>query len=73
MASQDIIAEIQTALAATRSHLLDVLDAAYGHHDNWLYVRSRVLKALGRSGFEGELNRITGGYPGECKRNIGPA
>lgn len=52
-----IIYELQVALTSTRKQVLDLLEVAYGKHDNWLYVRSRILRSLGRSGLEGTIAR----------------
>jgi hypothetical protein len=57
LASEALIHELKTAVVQTRKSVMDLLEAAYGRLDNWSFVRSRVLNALGQSGLEGVIDR----------------
>jgi hypothetical protein len=48
--------ELRAAVVAARKQILDILELAFRDHPNWSYVRSRVLRALGKSGLEGVLD-----------------
>ncbi|MGK5084393.1 hypothetical protein WDW37_13950 [Bdellovibrionota bacterium FG-1] len=54
---QESLAEVQASIVTTRKQVLDLLELAFRDHPQWSYVRSRVLRALGRSGLEGVLSK----------------
>ena len=39
-------------IAKARRHLMDILEAAFGEHPKWKYVRGRVLGIMGKDGLE---------------------
>jgi hypothetical protein len=61
----NVISKLQASVAATRKSILDLLELAYGRQDNWVYVRSRLLRALGKGGLGGVIDDIlrAGGMP----------
>jgi len=52
------IQELQAEVSYTRKEILDSLELAFGDHPRWPYARSRVLRALGRSGLEAVLANL---------------
>ena len=58
--TQKAVVALQAATTATRKQVLDLLELAFREHPQWPYVRSRVLRALGKSGLEGVLDRYSG-------------
>ena len=55
-----VIPALQKELIATRKQILDLLEMAFRDHPNWSFARSRVLRALGKSGLEGVLDQYLG-------------
>jgi len=60
-----ILNSLQLEITSTRKQILDLLEMAFGDHPKWQYARSRVLRALGRSGLEGILENALRQIQGE--------
>lgn len=53
--TEKILSTLQSQITEVRKQLLDILEVAFREHPKWVFVRSRVLRALGKSGLEGVL------------------
>lgn len=50
---------LKAEISRTRKDILDTLELAFREHPNWQFVRTRVLRSLGKSGLEGALDRAS--------------
>ena len=54
---EDVNKIVSDLIKPTRAEILNILEIVVPP-DKWLYIRSRVLKALGQNGLEGKIIRI---------------
>jgi hypothetical protein len=60
MARQNILERLQQGLNDVRKDILNVTQAITPE-EKWPFVRSRILRAIGRNGFEGLLIALLSG------------
>ena len=68
MNSKPDLLQLHNSIKQSRKDLLDFLEIAYGHQENWLKVRAKIMKIFGRDGLESFfIGNGRGGRNGEEK------
>ena len=62
----DLYWKVQTALDFYRGIILDLAEQEWGHASNWNSIRSRLLKAFGDRGLEGQIRNSFDQFPSEA-------
>ena len=55
---RELLFQIYCAIRESQSSILDPIEQELGGEKNWIFIRNRLLNALGERGLSGKISKI---------------